>query len=167
LWSESFKDEKWTSDDSRLPPDFFANLTPNWTRNCALRTDFSRRQALLEIDVLAAMELGMTLEELISIYRVQFPVMRQYESETWYDMNGRIVFTPSKGLPGVGFPRKKFEEIKDMRHGTVTREIEDDTLPGGPRKRIIEYVAPFEKYDREKDYRRAWEAFARRGVMKK
>ena len=32
--------------------------------------------------------------------------MRQYEADTWYDTNGRIVFTPSKGLPGVGLPRK-------------------------------------------------------------
>ena len=32
--------------------------------------------------------------------------MRQYEAETHYDTNGRIVFTPSNGLPGVGLPRK-------------------------------------------------------------
>ena len=31
---------------------------------------------------------------------------RQYEADTWYDTNGRIVFTASKGLPGVGLPRK-------------------------------------------------------------
>lgn len=27
-----------------------------------------------------------------------FPVMRQYQAETFYDQNGCIVFTPSKGL---------------------------------------------------------------------
>ena len=32
--------------------------------------------------------------------------MRQYEADTWYDANGRIVFTTSKGFPGVGLPRK-------------------------------------------------------------
>ena len=116
------------------------------------------------------MALGLTLEELITIYRVQFPVMRQYEKETFYDQTGRIVFTVSKGLPGVGFPRtgnaKKgiigWEDIQHMSEGTVERTITDDTLPGGPRQRTITYQAPFDKCDRETDYRTAWAAFEKR-----
>jgi hypothetical protein len=41
----------------------------------------------------------------------------------------------------------------------------DDTLPGGPREKRITYVAPFDKCDREEDYRLAWQEFARRGVF--
>ena len=114
------------------------------------------------LDVLAAMALGLTLDQLLSIYRVQFPVLRQNEADTWYDAHGRIVFTAGKGLPGVGFARGEFEAIKGMGEGTVAREIEDDTMPGGPRTRTIEYRAPFSKCDREEDYRRAWDAFSRR-----
>jgi len=161
-WQEDFKDDRWTKSDPRLPDSFFKNLTPAWNRNCALRTDYARRQALVEIDVLAAMALGLTLEELKTIYRVQFPVLRMYEGDTWYDQKGRIVFTNSKGLTGVGFSRPEWNKIKNMKSGTVERTIIDDTLPGGPRERTIVYYAPFDRCDREKDYETAWAEFENR-----
>ena len=173
-WDETFCQKRWAKRDPRLPNEFFTNLTPTWQRDCALRTDYARRQALVEIDVLVAQALKLTLEELITIYRVQFPVMQQYERDTWYDRNGRIVFTASKGLTGVGFPRKGsgrgankttgWEDIADITSGTVSRTIIDDTLPGGPMERTITYEAPFDLCDRVKDYRVAWEFFEREGV---
>jgi hypothetical protein len=168
-WDESFRQQRWAKDDPRLPNSFFSNLTPTWQRDCALRTDYARRQALVEIDVLVAQVLGLTLDELITIYRVQFPVMQQYERDTWYDQNGRIVFTASKGLTGVGFPRKGsgrgvnkttgWEDIQGMTSGTVSRTFMDDTLPGGPAERTITYEAPFDRCDRVEDYRAAWGFF--------
>jgi len=154
-WQDAYRNEVWAKDDPRLPNSFFKNLTSVWNKNCALRTDYARRQALVEIDVLVAKALGLTLEELITIYRVQFPVMRQYESETWYDQNGRIVFTASKGLPGVGFSRSKWNEVKDMKTGIASRAIIDNTL-GESIEKTIEYLAPFDRCDREGDYRMVW-----------
>ena len=181
---DAFKCDAWTNADPRLPATFFADLTPNWSRDVALRTDFARRQALVEIDVLAAKALNLTLDELLTIYRVQFPVMRQYEADTWFDANGRIVFTASKGLPGVGLPRKAvrgdtsytiyaathqatntalgWEDVRALETGTIRRRITDNTQPGGPFQRWIEYVAPFTRPDREQDYRVAWAAFGSR-----
>lgn len=172
----------------KFPLTFFTNFTPEWQRDNALRSEYGRRQALLEIDVLVAQELGLSLEELLAVYRVQFPVMRQYEVETFYDQIGSIVLTPSTGLIGVGLPRKAkkaelkegirygictpdreeegialgWEDIQDLQEGTVTKTYWDDTLPGGPVERTVEYEAPFFRPDRELDYRVAWEVIAQR-----
>jgi hypothetical protein len=190
-WAAEFQREEWACVNLRLPEGFFSKLTPEWNRHCALRSDYARRQALLEIDVLAAQALNLTLDELLTIYRVQFPVMRQYERDTWYDARGRIVFTASKGLVGVGLPRKAgrndrpctlrypdgrtesrrlgWEEVQtkddqpQVPDGTVIeRPIRDGTLPGGSVERVIKYVAPFALADREADYRAAWAHFQQR-----
>lgn len=163
-YKEVFKDDSWSKPDPRLRSSRFTTLTPTWTWDTPLRTDYERRQALVEIDVLTAMALGMTLDQLKTIYRIQFPVLQQYEADTWYDANGRIVFTNNRGLTGVGFDRKEWESgIKGAPAGKrFYRTITDDTQPGGPVQRTIEYVAPFDKCDREKDYETAWAFFSQR-----
>lgn len=162
-WNESFIHDTWSKPDPRLRPTRFTTLTSTWTWDTPLRTDYERRQALVEIDVLTAMALGMTLDQLKTIYRIQFPVLQQYEADTWYDANGRIVFTNNRGLTGVGFDRKEWEGgIKGAPAGKkFYRTITDDTRPGGPVQRTIEYVAPFDRCDREKDYEVAWAYFSK------
>ena len=134
-------------------------LGPTWNPQTPLRNDFARRWALVEIDVLTAMALGLTLDELILIYNVQFPVLQQNEADTWYDANGRIVFTCSKGLPGVGLDRREWEEIKDLAPGQTHAHVVDPAkseMYGGTTRT---YVAPFERRDRAEDYATAWAFF--------
>ncbi|WP_406037956.1 Eco57I restriction-modification methylase domain-containing protein [Succinimonas sp.] len=160
VWESSFTNVCWTKNDKRLPSSIF--LTTNeWKSDYIATTDYMRRQLLVELDVLVAYLLGISLQLLLSIYHMQFPVLRKYESDTWYDSEGKIVFTNNKGLPNVGFSRGEWENgIKGAPAGKkFYRVIMDDTMPGGPVERTIEYVAPFDRCDREKDYETAWKFF--------
>ena len=161
LWQELFSDgfptQCWAKRDHRLLDSHFSSLTPEWTPTSPLRTAFARRQALLELDVLAAQALGLTLEELLTIYRIQFPVFRDYERNTYYDQTGRIAYLG--GDQGYGFSTPEWKKIQNMTSGVVTRTIVDNTLPTGPVERTIEYHAPFDPMNREADYAEAWAFF--------
>ena len=161
-YSEDFTNVKWAKKDNRLNDIVFSKLTEKWVPSLFLHTDYARREALVELDVLVALALGMTIKQLITIYRIQFSVLQSYESDTWYDSNGRIVFTNNRSLIGVGLSRSEWENVKNMKDGIVTQVIIDDTIPDGPIERTIEYVAPFDRCDREKDYEEVWATFEKR-----
>ena len=181
LWERYYMPEWrsvcWSKIDHRLDNNCFCKLDSKWMYTTPLRIEYLRRQALVEIDVLTAMALGMTLKQLQSIYRIQFPVLKSYEANTWYDAKGRIVFTNNRGLTNVGVKRQDWESpyvmtpikrgdqpwdgiMKNAPAGYVFAvKKDDDTMPGGPIERTIEYVAPFDRCDREKDYETAWKFF--------
>lgn len=187
LWEShyetTFNAEKWTQHSVGLNFDWFTQLSSKWTRNCAFRSDLMRRQALLELDVLTAQAMGLDLQDLLTLYRLRFRVMRDYEANTWYDQTGRIVFTNNSALPSVGLPRKKrakdadegityrkngyaidagglgFEDVKDMKEGYVEKTYPDISMSDEPVMTTVRYVAPFFQMDREADYRRAREVF--------
>jgi hypothetical protein len=159
LWEECWRDEyakeQWSITDSRLKP--FNGLERKWSWNTPLRNYFERRQALVEIDVIAAMALDLSLKDLELIYRIQFPVLQQNENDTWYDTKGNIVFTCSRGLTGVGVDRPVWNTIRDMKPGeTYVHTIEKSELYKGQQ---VTYYAPFTRCDRIEDYRRAWAHF--------
>ena len=168
-WRPEYAQEEWSLSDPRLKP--FTGLTEEWTWDTPLRNYFERRQALVEIDVLAAMALGLSLKDLELIYTIQFPVLQQNENDTWYDAKGNIVFTCSKGLNGVGCERKEWESIRgNLSEDSMTYEGTEATyihtidpkkseMYGGEQ---VTYYAPYTKCDRIADYRRAWAFFENR-----
>lgn len=172
LWNRStasFDVFPWSCLDPRLDLEGPVEGPATWDRTAGLRTEFARRVALVEIDVLVAQALGLTLDQLIEIYRIYFPVLQENEAGTWYDQNGRIVWTCSKGLPGVGWLDEKgkspgraaWEKILAENPSELICTAIDDTMPGGPREVTRHFVGPFTKCDRIEDYRRAWTHFER------
>lgn len=111
---------------------------PKWEWATPLRRAADRRQALVEIDAIVAIMLGITAEELLTIYRTQFPVLQKYEREALYDANGRQ-------LPGkLAAEYRKKGGLKP----------EDLTVDG------VTYVEPFGGVDRERDMELAHKHFS-------
>ena len=156
-YSEEFKNDSWSIQDPRLKP--FSTLERVWSRNIPLRNDFERRQALVEIDVLVAMAMGFTLEDLQFMYQTKFRVLQNNEADTWYDSTGRIVFTVAQS--DVGVERPVFQEFQKRAAAGETEFrhiIRNNQLYAGEE---IVYRAPFNRCDRLQDYRTAWEHFSK------
>ncbi|NOJ81434.1 hypothetical protein [Myxococcus xanthus] len=138
-WSGRSRKLNWTKRDHRLSS---TALSSTWTRQSALRNDFERRQALIEIEALAALALGMSAEELCQLYRTQFPVLQGYERENRYDQTGRLVSTAVLNL--------------------VTKRGQAEGTIADPNDFSITYLLPFDGCDREADMRQAYAEFQRR-----
>ena len=160
LWSTSFRDEfkksSWSLTDTRLTK--LEDLSDEWKHNTPVRNFWARRQALIEIDVIAALACGLSLSELEYIYNIQFPILKYNEEHTWYDLKGDIVFT-SGNQSDIGVDSKVWDTIKNQKEGETyvhTFDPAKNELYGGQQ---VTYYAPYTKCDRIEDYRRAWAHF--------
>jgi hypothetical protein len=143
LWEELY-DKAWQQDSCvpHIGVDYAGRTSlgaveKKWEWATPLRRASDRRQALVEIDAIVAIMLGITSEELLTIYRTQFPVLQKYEHEALYDSNGRQ-------LPG-----RLASEYRKKR----SVEAEDLTADG------VTYVEPFVGADRERDMELAHKHF--------
>lgn len=169
LWNEysqQLAPLPWHSTDKRLTLDGPFTGPIDWDLSAALRNDFARRMALVEIDVQVAQALGLTLDQLLDIYNIYFPVLKQNEGNTWYDKKGEIVWSSSKGLPGVGYLEEnkkpssnRWRKILEAGETELECEAVIDFLPGGPQTITRKFEGPFDVCDREEDYKRAWAYF--------
>jgi hypothetical protein len=125
--------------------DTLADISERWTPEVPLRISDQRRQALLEIDVLVALSLGITADELCTIYRTQFPVLYGYDRNVYfYDANGRLV--PNEVL-----------KVWKQKGDAITLEERQAVHPGSGI--TYTYELPFVTLDREADMRQAYAHF--------
>ncbi|QPG91529.1 Eco57I restriction-modification methylase domain-containing protein [Rhodococcus qingshengii] len=144
LWEELY-DPAWNY-DSWVPDVGVENqsrvqlgeIEPEWKWSTPLRLAYDRRQALVEIDAIVAIMLDITLDELLTIYRTQFPVMQKYERADLYD------------LTGLQLPGKLASEYR--KNGSINPS--DLTVDG------VTFQEPFIRVDRERDMTLAHQFFS-------
>jgi hypothetical protein len=151
LWEELYEgtwcDDSWVVAWPNIV--HLANVGPKWHRNTPLRTEYERRAALVEIDALVAVWLGITEEQLEAIYPARYPVLGDYEEVTWFDATGRKI-AGNWNTFGTGQTKEHWEQFQ-----AYLEVPEKNTVPDG-------YTAPFYKADRIAEYRQAHAAFTER-----
>jgi hypothetical protein len=145
-YSEAFLRDAWAGglEHNRRRP--IGELTPTWTEETPLRIAADRRQAQVELDTIVAISLGLTADELCTIYRTQFAVLYGYDrTRDFYDANGRLV--PNEVMTAW---RVKADRLaKEER--TATNQAGN----------TYTYELPFVTLDREADMRQAYAHFER------
>ena len=150
LWEELF-DVAWLTDDWTEPTPTkrpLNDIEPAWSMGTPLRTDFDRRKALVELDALAALMLGLSADQLCALYRTQFAVLRRYEYNMVFDAHGRKIARDHQAA-GVRQQPGDWERVEQWLE-----------LPGSVDLGI--YEPPFVKPDRETEMRAAHAEFVQR-----
>ncbi|MCK9895052.1 hypothetical protein [Frankia sp. AgB32] len=152
LWTEVYdpswpQGEGWARDWPGLPD--LGEVAPDWRRETPLRTERARRSALVEIDALVAVWLGMSADALIAAYRGRFPVLQKYEAVTWFDADGWKIAKEARTF-GQRQQKESWAQFEKYR----ATEAPTDAPEG--------FTAPFHKADREKEMREAHAVFQRR-----
>ncbi|WP_225849912.1 class I SAM-dependent DNA methyltransferase [Streptomyces sp. HPF1205] len=154
LWAELF-DPRWAGYEDWANPDWpylkplAAGLTPTWQYGTPLRTEHERRAALVELDALVAVWLGITADQLTAIFRSRYPQLYDFEMATYFDANGRKIAASSFSY---GHGQTKQDYLDLMAH---LDDPERTTPPEG-------YQGPFYKADREAEMRAAHAHFQAR-----
>lgn len=154
LWEDLFHPtwpgyEEWANPEWLSLPPLAANLTPAWQYGTPLRTEYERRAALVELDALVSVWLGITADQLVAIFKSRYPILSDYESETYFDANGRKI-ARNHNTHGHGQTKEDYLTLLDHLASPATTPP-----PAG-------YTAPFYKADRETEMRAAHAHFQAR-----
>ena len=146
LWESlsTTSDAAWSGGHAYPGRRALADVSTEWTPDVPLRRASDRRQAQVEIDAIVALSLGITADELCTIYRTQFAVLYGYDRNAYfYDANGRLV--PNEVL-----------KVWRQKGDAISQEERTATNPSG---NTYEYELPFVTLDREADMRQAYAHF--------
>ncbi|WP_157105782.1 hypothetical protein [Corynebacterium phocae] len=97
--------------------DIWENVTgTKWDTSTPIRNALKREKVKAEIDALVALALGISYQELKTVYRSQFPVMRKYDQQWRYTQEGKILGANSPD--GITFDRVGVWRRIFQKHGS-------------------------------------------------
>jgi hypothetical protein len=136
----------------------------SWGPWVPLRRELDRRLALVEIDALAALALGLSAEQLGAMFRTQFPVLRKYEYSMGFDVEGRKI---CKHHQSAGYRQSQLQERAKAGDlpapwKSVWSLVEQETEEPGSVEWLGHYTPPFYRPDREAEMTAAYHEFQRR-----
>ncbi|WP_435282062.1 hypothetical protein [Streptomyces koelreuteriae] len=153
--------EPWAVGWPGLDP--LESVAPTWERSTPLRSERARRSALVEIDALVAVWLGMDVDALIAAYRGRFPVLQKYEAASWFDAEGWKLASYARtiGQRQTKETWKQFEAyMADPAFQAHQADPANNPAPQTPTP--DGYTAPFYKANRETEMREAHAYFQKR-----
>ncbi|MCX5446878.1 DNA methyltransferase family protein [Streptomyces nigrescens] len=137
------------------------SVTPTWQRDTPLRTEYARRAALVEIDALVAVWLGMDADALIAAFKGRFPVLQKYEAASWFDAEGWKLANNARTI-GQRQTKETWTQFEAYREA-VGEPSPEGVLPADPHATPpAGYTAPFYKANREREMREAHAYFQKR-----
>ncbi|MFI1160793.1 hypothetical protein [Streptomyces sioyaensis] len=137
------------------------SVPPTWQRDTPLRTEYARRAALVEIDALVAVWLGMDADALIAAYKGRFPVLQKYEAASWFDAEGWKLASNARTI-GQRQTKETWTQFEAYREA-VGEPSPEGVLPADPNATPPDgYTAPFYKANREREMRKAHSYFKQR-----
>ncbi|WP_406080427.1 hypothetical protein OG468_08455 [Streptomyces zaomyceticus] len=153
IWSAY---EPWARTWEHMETELHA-VAPNWQRDTPLRTEYARRAALVEIDALVAVWLGIDADTLIIMYRARFDIMQDFDSGTWFDSTERKI-AGNRYTYGHGQTSDHWKAFEKYLAGQ-----KDESLPDADKPPVPDgYTAPFYKANREQEMREAHAYFQKR-----
>ncbi|GGZ57831.1 hypothetical protein GCM10010371_16630 [Streptomyces subrutilus] len=139
--------EDWAVKWPELGP-LAAGLKSTWEYDTPLRSEYERRAALVEIDALVAVWLGMSADELMAIHKARYAILADRESQMWFDASGRQI-AQDPYAHGHGQTKRHYEQFL---------AYDNKKSPGPPEG----YSAPFYKAERDAEMRAAHACFSER-----
>jgi hypothetical protein len=158
----------WQADDSseafikRVATTLGGSVGREWNEETPLRVEAERWEAMCELDVLAALALNIPMAGLVAAYTSMFPVLRRYESETYFDVHGSRIARDRNHFGYVQAGLEAQAKKQKTRNWVKVWDRVEKYVAGEATVDVAPLVPPFKPADRVAAMTHAYWTFVKR-----